>query len=65
MLYKTRVACPFLYHNIKDGIRSFMGTGPAASAVDYRDKEIVEEAIANMTVGILHDPVSFDPVNIV
>ena len=45
-LYKTRVACPFLYHNIKDGVRSFMGTGPAASAVDYRDKEIVEEAIA-------------------
>jgi SAM-dependent methyltransferase len=46
MLYKKRVACPFLYHNIKDGIRSFMGTGPAASAVDYRDKQIVEEAIA-------------------
>jgi SAM-dependent methyltransferase len=45
-LYKTRVACPFLYHNIKDGIRSFMGTGPAASAVDYRNKQIVEEAIA-------------------
>ncbi|HEX7902449.1 MAG TPA: class I SAM-dependent methyltransferase [Chitinophagaceae bacterium] len=46
MLYKTRVACPFLYHNIKDAIRSFMATGPAASAADYRDKEMVEEAIA-------------------
>jgi SAM-dependent methyltransferase len=45
MLYKTRVACPFLYHNIKDGIKSFIGTGPAALAIDYRDKEIVEDAI--------------------
>jgi SAM-dependent methyltransferase len=46
ILYKTRVACPFLYHNVKDGIRSLMDTGPAASALDHRDREMVEEAIA-------------------
>src|SRR6266498_2984673 len=46
MLYKTRVACPFLYPNIDQAINSFMGTGPAAAAVNYRGSEIVEEAIA-------------------
>ncbi|HET9280295.1 MAG TPA: class I SAM-dependent methyltransferase [Flavitalea sp.] len=45
MLYKTTVACPFLYHHIQDATRSFMSTGPAASAMDYRDREIVEETI--------------------
>lgn len=47
MIYKTRVACPFLYPNTGTGIKSFMGTGPAASAIHYTSKEIVEEAIAN------------------
>jgi SAM-dependent methyltransferase len=46
MLYKTRVACPFLYSNIGNAIKSFMGTGPAAAAVNYTDIEIVEETIA-------------------
>jgi SAM-dependent methyltransferase len=46
MMYKTRIACPFLYHNISHGIKSFMGTGPAASAMNYTDKQIVEETIA-------------------
>ncbi len=46
MVYKTRVACPFLYHNISDGVKSFMGTGPAAAALNYTDKGNVEETIA-------------------
>jgi SAM-dependent methyltransferase len=46
MVYKTRVACPFLYHHINDGIKSFMGTGPAAAAMNYTVKEEVEETIA-------------------
>ncbi len=45
MVYKTKVTCPFLYRTIGDGVRSFMGTGPAAAAMNYTDKEIVEETI--------------------
>ncbi len=46
MVYKTRVACPILYNSLSDGIKSFMGTGPAAAALNYADKETVEETIA-------------------
>ena len=46
MIYKTRVACPLLYHSLANGIKSFMGTGPAAAAMNYTDKEIVEETIS-------------------
>lgn len=44
--YKTTVPCPFLYPNPGYGVKSFMGTGPAAAAINYTDKEIVEETIA-------------------
>jgi SAM-dependent methyltransferase len=43
--YKTRVSCPFLYSSLTDGIKSFMGTGPAAAAKNHSSREIVEEAI--------------------
>lgn len=46
MLYKTKVPCPFLYHSVKDGVKSFMGTGPAAAALNNNDKEVVEKTIA-------------------
>ena len=46
VIYKTTVACPFLYARLADGIKSFMGTGPAAAALNNSSKEIVEETIA-------------------
>jgi SAM-dependent methyltransferase len=46
MVYKARVSCPFLYSSLGDGIKSFMGTGPAAAAVNNSGKQIVEESIA-------------------
>jgi SAM-dependent methyltransferase len=44
---KINSACPFLYHTLDDGIKSFMGTGPAAAALNYNDKTVVETAIAD------------------
>lgn len=47
MLYRTSVSCPFLYYNLEDGINSFMGTGPAAAALNrVALKEEVEQKIA-------------------
>jgi SAM-dependent methyltransferase len=46
VLYKTRVACPFLYASLADGIKSFMGTGPAAAAVNNNNQQTVEEVVA-------------------
>lgn len=45
MIFKTRVSCPFLYSSLTDGIKSFMGTGPAAAAMNHSSREIVEESI--------------------
>ena len=44
--FKTTVNCPFLYANLSDGIKSFMGTGPAAAAMDNNSKKTVEDIIA-------------------
>ena len=46
VIYKTAVSCPFLYSSLGDGIKSFMGTGPAAAAMNNSDKETVEKTIA-------------------
>jgi SAM-dependent methyltransferase len=46
MSFKTRVSCPFLYSSLTDGIKSFMGTGPAAAAMNHSSREIVEETIS-------------------
>jgi len=46
LIYKTRVACPFLYASLADGIKSFMGTGPAAAAMNNSNKKTVEDTIA-------------------
>lgn len=45
MTFKAKVPCPFLYNNISIGIKSFMGTGPAAAASNYTNKETVEATI--------------------
>lgn len=46
LLNKTVVACPIMYRNVEDGIKSFMSTGPAASARNYAVKTTVEKTIA-------------------
>lgn len=45
LVYKTSVACPFLYASLKDGVKSFMGTGPAAAAMYNSTKSVTEEVI--------------------
>lgn len=46
LLHKTTVGCPILYHKLSDGVKSFMGTGPAAAACNYADEKKVKEVIA-------------------
>jgi SAM-dependent methyltransferase len=46
VIYKTTVACPILYRNMLEGVKSFMSTGPAAIAMNYTDKNTVENTIA-------------------
>ncbi len=43
---KIKVACPFLYASLDHGIKSFMGTGPAAAAANNSSKKVVEETIS-------------------
>lgn len=45
LIYKTKVGCPILYNKLSDGIKSFMGTGPAAAASNYADEKRVKEII--------------------
>jgi SAM-dependent methyltransferase len=45
LLYKAKVPCPFLYHNLGNGIKSFMGTGPAAAALSHASTTVVEDTI--------------------
>lgn len=44
-IYKTRVTCPFLYASLSDGVKSFLGTGPAAAAIANSSKRIVQQTI--------------------
>lgn len=47
ILYKAKVLCPFLYHGIGEGIKSFMGTGPVAAALNHtNNKKLVEDTIS-------------------
>jgi SAM-dependent methyltransferase len=46
VIHRERVACPFLYSSMDDGIRSFMGTGPAAAAINNSNAVTVEQVIA-------------------
>jgi SAM-dependent methyltransferase len=45
LVFKTSVACPILYTRLSDGVKSFMGTGPAAAACNYTDEKKVKEII--------------------
>jgi SAM-dependent methyltransferase len=45
LMYKTSVVCPFVYASLVDGIKSFMGTGPAAAAMNNSNRKTVEEII--------------------
>lgn len=46
VVYKTRVACPFLYHTLDEGIKSFQGTGPAAAAMNHTSEKLIQKTIA-------------------
>lgn len=43
--YKSQVTCPFLYRNIEEGVQSYIGTGPAAAALNHTDEATVEKTI--------------------
>lgn len=47
MVYKTKVACPFLYYSAEDAVKSFMGTGPAAAALNHANEKTIQRAIVN------------------
>jgi SAM-dependent methyltransferase len=45
LIYKTHAICPFLYSSLADAVKGFMGTGPAAAAINNSDKHTVEATI--------------------
>jgi ubiquinone/menaquinone biosynthesis C-methylase UbiE len=45
LIFRTKISCPFLYSSLTDGIKSFIGTGPAAAAINHSSLEIVEETV--------------------
>ena len=47
MVFRTKVSCPFIYYSEQDGIRSFLGTGPAAAAMNHTSERKVQQVIAN------------------
>lgn len=44
--YRASVPCPFLYYSLEDGIRSFLGTGPAAAALKHCSESVVQRTIS-------------------
>ncbi|GAO42628.1 class I SAM-dependent methyltransferase [Flavihumibacter petaseus] len=46
LVSRTKVACPFLYYSLEDAVQSFMGTGPAALALNQVSRETVVTTIA-------------------
>ena len=46
LVSKTIISCPFLYYALNDGIKSFMGTGPAAAALNYATEKKIQQTIA-------------------
>ena len=43
---KSKVECPIFYEKLNDGVKSFMGTGPAAAACNLNDEKKVKDKIA-------------------
>ncbi len=46
VIYKKAVACPQVYRGVDEGVKSYMGTGPAAIALNQNPRELVESKIA-------------------
>jgi ubiquinone/menaquinone biosynthesis C-methylase UbiE len=46
LVHKATISCPFIYYSQTDGIKSFMGTGPAAAAMNHVNERIVQQIIA-------------------
>ncbi|MDQ7950167.1 MAG: methyltransferase domain-containing protein [Cellulomonas sp.] len=44
---KQVIACPFVYKSLNEGVKSFIGTGPAAAALNSNREEVVIDAITN------------------
>jgi len=44
--FKTTAVCPFLYQNLQDAVKSFMGTGPAAAALNHNRASVVQDTVA-------------------
>ena len=47
LVYHTRINCPFIYYSLKDGIKSFLGTGPAAAAMKHVAERKLQRVIAS------------------
>lgn len=47
VLSRTTVPCPFLFQDIEAGIKSFMGTGPAAAAISNSNRQKTVAVIEN------------------
>jgi SAM-dependent methyltransferase len=47
VVYRKQVSCPTLYASPEDAVCSFMGTGPAAAAIQNSNEETVQYTIAN------------------
>lgn len=46
LVHKAAISCPFIYYKLTDGIKSFMGTGPAAAALNHVSEKQVQQTIA-------------------
>jgi len=46
LISKSQVGCPLVYSGLTEGIKSFMGTGPAAAAITNTNEKTVKETIA-------------------
>jgi ubiquinone/menaquinone biosynthesis C-methylase UbiE len=47
LFYQARVSCPFLYYSLENSVKSFMGTGPAAAALNKASALEVKQVIAD------------------
>ncbi|MBC8045777.1 MAG: class I SAM-dependent methyltransferase [Fimbriimonadaceae bacterium] len=47
VVYKTQVSCPFFYPSLDHGVKAFLGTGPAAAAMNHVSQKEVEQKIAD------------------
>lgn len=46
LLNRSRITCPFNYYSTEEAVKSFMGTGPAAAALNLVSRDMVENTIA-------------------